>query len=105
MLYDATAGLSDAAKKAGLYVITKADGKTPVWMGGSRSLDDYGISEGDVARVAMLYDAHTPECEKAKKGEVWKEAGSAPKALKVTIRDVFEGVVHAPLAVRKRDEI
>lgn len=103
MLYDATSGLSDTARAAGKYSITRKD-KTPIWMGGSRSADGYSVSEGDIARVAMLYDKHDEECEKAKKGEYWKGV-EAPKALRVRIRDGFEGVVHPPRGVRERDEI
>ncbi|KAK4505346.1 hypothetical protein PRZ48_003309 [Zasmidium cellare] len=104
MMYSGDSGRNDYATKRNKYTITDHDNK-PVWMGGAQGTKDYSVSEGDIARVAMLYDAHTDECEKAKKGEVWGKAGTAPRSLKVKIRDIFEGVVHAPLAVRKRDEI
>lgn len=108
MMYDSYVGRSDAAVARNKKVISKKPDRAELWMGGSRKPGEWSISEGDIARVAMLYDAHTEECQKAKKGDVWKKAGAAgpaPKALKVKIRGVFEGVVDAPRAVRKRDEI
>lgn len=45
MLYDSTMGLSPESRAKGSYVITKKPNKTPLWMGGSRDLDEYSISE------------------------------------------------------------
>lgn len=108
MMYDSTMGRSDKAVAQNQKVMMRKPDKSAIWMGGSKQPGEWSISEGDIARVAMLYDAHTDDCEKAKKGDVWTKAGAAgpaPKALKVKIRGVFEGVVDAPRAVRKRDEI
>lgn len=39
-----------------------------VWTGGSKDGVDAKITEGDIARIAQLYDNGTPECQAAKVG-------------------------------------
>lgn len=71
-------------------------------MGGNSDVTKAGISEGDVARVAQLYDSKTAACERAKKGDVWGMTGSGPSKLKVKIRGE-EIIVRTP--GRSRNEL
>lgn len=50
-------------------------------MSSSRDWKNSKPSEGDAARIAQLYDAHTPECEAQKKGtKDWATKGYKAKA-------------------------
>ncbi|KAM3422859.1 hypothetical protein BST61_g341 [Cercospora zeina] len=82
MIYDSYMGGDGQPDEEKKWVIRRRDDESPVWMGGSK--DGHAkITEGDVAAIAHLYDAKTPECEAAKTGENdW-----SPQGMRVKIRD------------------
>lgn len=100
MIYSSTMATPEGSTK---YSITRktGNGKEPVWMGGSGDKAKAAPSAGDIARVAMLYDNHSPECEKAKDGGNW---GQRP-GLRVRVRGGVEVEVPPPPGVGKRDEL
>lgn len=95
MIYDADLMSKDLeGKKYVLFRRTASGGAgEPVWMGGGANgeLGKTRLSEGDIARVGMLYD----NGEGGKKDGVWG-------AVRVKIRDRLDEVVGAP---RRRDEL
>lgn len=86
------------SSRSGKYVLYRreANGKAgpPVWMGGgvNGKLEATKLSEGDIARVAALYDDGTGE----------KVEGGEWGPVRVKVRDRLDVVVPAP---RKRDEL
>lgn len=83
MIYDSWMGGYGSADEPELFVMTRKSDDSPIWTGGSKDGVDAKITEGDIARVAQLYDARTPECEEAKKGtKNWESTG-----MRVKIRD------------------
>ncbi|KAI5367856.1 Putative peptidase M12A, metallopeptidase, catalytic domain superfamily [Septoria linicola] len=99
MIYSSDLGAVAPGKK----IIFRKDNKQAVYMGGDPDVTKAGISEGDVARVAQLYDAKTEAGHRAKRGEVWGIGGSGPSRLKVKVRSEEIAVVHAP-GRRRSDE-
>lgn len=74
-------------------ILVRKDNGQPTIMGGSSDPAKSKISEGDVARIAMLYNAHTEVCTAAMNGTNWGPVN-------IKIRD-FEATVQSP---RKRNE-
>lgn len=69
-------------------VLLRKDTGQPTLMGGSSDPSKSRVSSGDVARIAMLYDAHTEACTAAMNGTNWGP-------VRVKMRG-FEAVVQPP---------
>lgn len=69
-------------------ILVRKDTGKPTLMGGSSDPSKSRISAGDVARIAMLYGAHTEACTAAMNGTSWGP-------VRVRMRG-FEAVVQPP---------
>ncbi|PPJ56005.1 hypothetical protein CBER1_03368 [Cercospora berteroae] len=101
MIYDSCLGGDGKPDDEEKWVIKRRDDDSPVWTGGSKE-GHAKITEGDIAAIAHLYDARTPQCEAAKTGENdW-----SPQCMRVKIRDGPWVVVPPPNKSNftKRDE-
>ncbi|KAM3422858.1 hypothetical protein BST61_g340 [Cercospora zeina] len=79
MIYSSDTGAIEPGKR----VIFRRDNNRSVYMGGHPDAEKAGISEGDVARVAQLYDAKTEAGERAKNVQVWGSIGTGPDQLRM----------------------
>ena len=68
MIYDSWMGGNGDPDTPNLWVTRRKDNGEGIWMGGSRDGVGASITEGDIARVAQLYDNGTPECRAAQRG-------------------------------------
>ncbi|KAF2216353.1 hypothetical protein CERZMDRAFT_116394 [Cercospora zeae-maydis SCOH1-5] len=83
MIYDCFPGEAGDVKDPKTWVLRRLHDDLPFWTGGSMSARNTRITEGDIAAIAHLYDAKTPECEAAKTGKNdW-----SPQGMRIKIRD------------------
>lgn len=102
MIYDCWMGGWGGPDDRKDWVFSRRDNGEGVWCGGSKDGIDARITEGDIARIAQLYDNGTPECQAAQRGEHGWGTG-----IRVKIRDGEWAHVDPPNRSNftKRDEL
>lgn len=95
MMYNSLANVPNGldSSKPENWVLTRKDNNKPVWQGGSKDPAQAKISEGDVARVAQLYDKPDGSSDEAAMWDKWGNAKG--QRLKVKVRGL-ETIVEAP---------